>query len=149
MREQLLGVGGGLGVGVRESSTRVQQLTQHGRHVLVALARLLIERSRSKVGALGRPALRLLRLLSGLGCAPERVGALGPQRSQAGWSGGAVVTEGSRHPLNQLPFGTLPLRESSAELLPRRRQRRGLAQRQCLREQLRLIRVKGVAQGQA
>ena len=46
VREQLLGVGGGLGVGVREPPTRVQQLTQHGWYVLVALARLLIERSR-------------------------------------------------------------------------------------------------------
>ena len=55
MREQLLGVGGGLGVGVREPPTRVQQLTQHGWHVLVALARLLIERSGSFGSVLTTP----------------------------------------------------------------------------------------------
>ena len=55
VREQprlpLFGVEGGRCVGVPEPPTRAQQLTQHRRHIFVALARLLIENSRSKVGA--------------------------------------------------------------------------------------------------
>ena len=39
MREQLLGVGAGLGVGVCEPPARAEQLAQHGRHVPVALTR--------------------------------------------------------------------------------------------------------------
>ena len=55
VREQLLGVGGGLGggVGVREPPARVQQLAQHGRHVLDAIARLPIGNKGKGVGPSG------------------------------------------------------------------------------------------------
>ena len=55
MREQLLGVGGGLGggVGVREPPARVQQLAQHGRHVLDAIAHLPIGNKGKGVGPSG------------------------------------------------------------------------------------------------
>ena len=168
MREQLLGVGGGLGggVGVREPPACVQQLAQHGRHVLDAIARLPIGNKGRESARLGRPSLRLRRLPSRRGCAPERARPCyvtyssplpqAPQQEQerpwpsarAGglWSGGGVVSEGepsarvsTSPPLNQLPFGTLPLREGGAELLPRSRLQRGLAQRQRLCEQLGLI----------
>ena len=74
MREQLLGVGGGLGggVGVREPPARVQQLAQHGRHVLDAIARLPIGNKGRESARLGRPSLRLGRLPSRRSCAPER-----------------------------------------------------------------------------
>ena len=74
VREQLLGVGGGLGggVGVREPPARVQQLAQHGRHALDATARLAVGNKGRESARLGRRSLRLRRLPSRRGCAPER-----------------------------------------------------------------------------
>ena len=60
VREQLLGVGAGLGVGVCEPPARAEQLAQHGRHVPVALTRATLP-LREGGAKLLRPRSRLGR----------------------------------------------------------------------------------------